>query len=91
MQAHAAIGHTIYARRVELGMTGLELARLSGVSNAYISEVEHGKKEPSSTYLALLAAPLGLTAGDILIESGRLMNEWEGYLTSVESKRTVEV
>lgn len=91
MQAHAAIGHTIYARRVELGMTGLELARSSGVSNSYLSQVEHGKREPSSRYLELLAGALGLTAGDILIESGRLMNEWEGYLTSVESKRTVEV
>jgi transcriptional regulator with XRE-family HTH domain len=91
MKARAAIGHTIYARRHDLGMTGLDLARASGVSNAYISEVEHGKKEPSSDYLALLAKGLGLTVGDILTESGRLMNEWEGYLTSVEAKRTVEV
>jgi transcriptional regulator with XRE-family HTH domain len=72
-------------------MTGLELARLSGVSNAYISQVEHGKKEPSSEYLALLAEGLRLTVGDILISAGHLMNEWEGYLTVLDSKRSVEV
>ena len=91
MKARAAIGYTIYARRHDLGMTGLELARASGVSNAYISEVEHGKKEVSSDYLALLAKGLGLTVGDILISAGHLTNEWEGYLTTVRSKRTVEV
>lgn len=91
MKANAAVGHTIYSRRVTLGMTGLELARLSGVSNAYISQVEHGKKEPSSEYLALLAEGLGLTVGDILISAGHLMNEWEGYLTVLDSKRSVEV
>lgn len=91
MKSRVAIGYTIYARRHDLGMTGLELARASGVSNAYISEVEHGKKEVSSDYLALLAKGLGLTVGDILISAGHLTNEWEGYLTTVRSKRTVEV
>jgi transcriptional regulator with XRE-family HTH domain len=76
---------------MDLGMTATELARLSGVSNAHISEVEHGKKEASSEYLAHLAAGLGLTVGQVLVEAGLLMSEWEGYLTSVESKRSVEV
>lgn len=91
MKANVAIGHTIYSLRLHRGLTAKELAARSRVSNTYISQVEHGKKEPSSAFLALFAEGLGVTVGDILIESGRLMNEWEGYLTSAESKRSVEV
>jgi len=91
MKARSAIGYTIYARRHDLGYTGLKLSALSSVSNAFISEVEHGKKEIGSEYLASIAHALGLSVGDLLIEAGRLMNEWEGCLTQVESKRSVEV
>lgn len=91
MKARAAIGYVIYARRHDLDMTATELAKKTGVSNAFISEVEHGKKEPSSEYIEILAQGVGMSVGEVLIEAGRLMREWEGYLTPAESERRVEV
>lgn len=43
------------------GLTLTELAAESGVSPQYLSEVERGRKEPSSEMIAAISGALGLT------------------------------
>ncbi|WP_150460306.1 helix-turn-helix domain-containing protein [Nesterenkonia ebinurensis] len=43
------------------GLTLTELAARSGVSAQYLSEIERGRKEPSSEMIAAITGALGLT------------------------------
>ncbi len=60
--------------REEAGNTQRELARLSGVSQGYISDLEAGKKDPRLTQAAKLARALGVLVDDLL-ESDEIGNE----------------
>ncbi|GAW28959.1 helix-turn-helix domain-containing protein [Carboxydocella sp. ULO1] len=57
------------AVRKTLGLSQARLAELSGVSQAYISELEAGSKQPTLTILDKLASALGVTVAE-LIEDG---------------------
>jgi len=55
------LGQFIAAKRSELGLTTTELAERAGVSHAYISMLEHGRrKSPSPSTLDSLARALGV-------------------------------
>lgn len=43
-----------------------ELARLSGVSRSYITEIESGIKQPSLRVAAILAATVGVQLDDLI-------------------------
>ncbi|WP_051267596.1 helix-turn-helix domain-containing protein [Nakamurella lactea] len=43
-----------------------QVAERAGISPQYLSEVERGRKEPSSEMLASICGALGLTLGDLL-------------------------
>lgn len=43
------------------GMSATELAKRSGVSNTYISSLEHGKYQPNAYTIERLAEALGMT------------------------------
>jgi DNA-binding XRE family transcriptional regulator len=60
-----ALGRQLRARRHELGETLARTASRAGVSPQYLSEVERGRKEPSSEMIAALAGALGATLGDL--------------------------
>lgn len=51
------------------GWSQSELARRSGVSQTYISELEAGKKQPTVPIVRRLAAALGVTVGDLIGEA----------------------
>jgi XRE family transcriptional regulator, stress-response regulator len=57
-------------RRIRLddGRTLREVARAANISMPYLSEIERGRKEPSSEILAGICAALGLTLVDLLNE-----------------------
>ena len=59
-------GRVIRDYREETGMTLRKLARKTGVSVAYVSEIERGKKEASSEMLEDLCSGLGLSTLDLL-------------------------
>lgn len=61
-----AIGQTIAACRAERGWSLRSLAEMSGVSLAYLSELEHGQKEPSGATLEQLARAFQLPLADLL-------------------------
>jgi len=56
-----ALGWRLRSLRQERGEKLTETASRAGVSPQYLSEVERGRKDPSSEMIAALAGALGLT------------------------------
>jgi DNA-binding XRE family transcriptional regulator len=54
--------HPIKAMRAHRGLTQVELARASGTSSVYISQIERGKRRSGRRLLAKLALALGVAA-----------------------------
>jgi transcriptional regulator with XRE-family HTH domain len=55
------LGQRLRTLRAERGETLAETAERAGISPQYLSEVERGRKEPSSEMIAALAGALGTT------------------------------
>jgi transcriptional regulator with XRE-family HTH domain len=62
------IGNVFRRLRRERGITLRELAELAQVSVPYLSEIERGRKEPSSEILAAICRALDLDLTDLLAE-----------------------
>jgi DNA-binding XRE family transcriptional regulator len=56
-----ALGQRLRALRVDQRETLSETASRAGISAQYLSEIERGRKEPSSEMIAALAGALGIT------------------------------
>jgi DNA-binding XRE family transcriptional regulator len=56
-----ALGHRLRALRLGQQETLSETAGRAGISPQYLSEIERGRKEPSSEMIAALAGALGTT------------------------------
>jgi len=63
-----AIGAALRRIRLDDGRTLREVSRAANISMPYLSEIERGRKEPSSEILAGICAALGLTLLDLLNE-----------------------
>jgi transcriptional regulator with XRE-family HTH domain len=68
----AALGGFIRAQRTASGLSLRELAERTGVSNAYLSQLEHGRHEPSLTVLSAVARALGVSLELLLARIGLL-------------------
>ena len=68
MLLRQVIGNVFRRLRRERGITLRELAELAQVSVPYLSEIERGRKEPSSEILAAICRALGLELSDLLSE-----------------------
>jgi transcriptional regulator with XRE-family HTH domain len=62
------IGAALRRIRLDDGRTLREVALTANISMPYLSEIERGRKEPSSEILAGICAALGLTLVDLLNE-----------------------
>lgn len=60
-----AVGHELRLERTEQARTLADVAGQAGVSTQYLSEVERGRKEPSSEILEAVGAALSLTLLDL--------------------------
>ncbi|WP_244928365.1 helix-turn-helix transcriptional regulator [Nocardioides sp. W7] len=60
-----AVGHELREERRRTGRTLIDVAEQAGVSMQYLSEVERGRKEPSSEILGAVAGALGLRLVDL--------------------------
>ena len=60
------IGRCLRLARLERRQTLREVAEAAGVSIGHLSEVERGRKEPSSEVLAAICLALGLDLADLL-------------------------
>lgn len=66
-QGDISLGEIIRAWRTAHGWTVTELARRTGVSKGYISQVEHSKiLQPKLEQLARIAGALGITEWDLI-------------------------
>lgn len=63
------IGHELRRAREERGERLVDVAGRAGVSPQYLSEVERGRKDPSSEMVEAIGAALDLTVADL---TGRL-------------------
>lgn len=65
-----SLGGFIRAQRRIAGLTLRQLADLADVSNAYLSQIERGKHEPSVRVLRQVAQALNVSAETILDQAG---------------------
>jgi transcriptional regulator with XRE-family HTH domain len=65
------VGEVLRRHRQEQRRTLAEVAKAACVSVQYLSEVERGRKEPSSEILAAVCDSLGIELSDLLAEVGR--------------------
>ena len=59
------IGEAVRRRREELRLTGAQLAEKAGMAPSAVSQIETGKRTPSSSSVVKLAAALGVEVGDL--------------------------
>lgn len=59
------LGRRLRERRLDLGETLARTAGRAGISPQYLSEIERGRKEPSSEMIAALTGALGTTLGEL--------------------------
>lgn len=62
-----ALGRSLRAAREEQGGRLVDIAERAGISPQYLSEIERGRKEPSSEMIAAVSGALGLGLDDLLI------------------------
>src|SRR5436190_21412598 len=72
-----ALGHVIRTQRQLAKLSLRDLAALTDLSNAYLSQVERGMHEPSVRVLRAIAEALSLPADSLLREAGLLDAEPE--------------
>ena len=63
-----ALGASLRRLRLRQGRTLRDVSAAARVSLGYLSEIERGRKEPSSELLAAICAALGLTLSDVLFD-----------------------
>lgn len=60
------VGQVLRSERIDLGRTLQQVAQRAGVSAQYLSEVERGRKDPSSEMLESICGAVGLRLADLL-------------------------
>lgn len=63
------VGPRLKAAREKAGISQYRLAKISGVSQAFISEIESGEKQPTTPVLAKLCSALGMSLADFFADT----------------------
>lgn len=63
-----AVGQLIRNIRQRQGISQIQLARMVGISNSFLSDVENGRREMSLSTLKKIAAALNTTCSALLEE-----------------------
>jgi DNA-binding XRE family transcriptional regulator len=64
------LGEQLRADRVRRGERIADVAQRAGVSPQYLSELERGKKDPSSEILSAVAGALEVTVAELTLSAG---------------------
>jgi transcriptional regulator with XRE-family HTH domain len=80
-----SIGSFIRQQRQLARLSLREMARLSSVSNAYLSQVERGLHEPSISVLRSIADALGVPLESLLTRAGVLEGDAGGAVRDTEA------
>ena len=70
------IGECLRRARQGQGRTLRDVAEAAGVSIGHLSEVERGRKEPSSEVLDAICRALGLDLADLLVAAQLELARW---------------
>ena len=73
-----AVGHELRTERQRQERTLADVAEQAGVSTQYLSEIERGRKEPSSEVLQAVAGALDLRLVDLTIRVARRLTAVRG-------------
>ncbi len=73
-----AVGRELREERRTAGRTLADVATDAGVSTQYLSEIERGRKEPSSEVLGAVAGALGLRLVDLTSRVSRQLSGISG-------------
>ncbi len=71
-RSSAAIGDFIREQREQAQVSLRQLARLAGVSNPYLSQIERGLRKPSADILQQIAKGLRISAEQLYVRAGML-------------------
>lgn len=70
-EAHSGpLGEMIRKQREVAQMTMRQLSTMAGISNPYLSQIEHGIREPSQTVLRQIARSLGMDPDELRPPAG---------------------
>ena len=70
-----AVGDTVRQKRLDRGERIIDVAKRAGIAPQYLSEIERGRKDPSSEVLSAVAGALDLGAGEV---TGRAATQMSG-------------
>jgi transcriptional regulator with XRE-family HTH domain len=88
-QALETLGALLRAERLARGLSLRELAARTGVSNAYLSELERGRHEPSLSILRAIASALDAPLGPMLVRAG-VLDDGDGQDRSIDTELAIE-
>lgn len=77
-----AIGHELRQERHSQDRTQGDVAERAGISTQYLSEVERGRKEPSSEILEAVTDALRLPLADLVLRAAGLLHPTDLTTTS---------
>jgi transcriptional regulator with XRE-family HTH domain len=77
------LGSRLRSLRADRSETLAQTAERAGISPQYLSEVERGRKEPSSEMIAALAGALGSTVADLMADTAEDLRQLTGEFTIV--------
>ena len=81
------LGHRLRALRLDQRETISETAGRAGISPQYLSEVERGRKEPSSEMIAALAGALGSTLAELTGQVAGDLHRQQGTVTDLRRQQ----
>ncbi len=77
------LGSRLRALRTDRDETLARTAERAGISPQYLSEVERGRKEPSSEMIAALAGALDVTVADLMAAAAQDLRRGTGTFAAV--------
>jgi transcriptional regulator with XRE-family HTH domain len=71
----AALGRAVQLIRAEKGLSQRQLVEATGFRQSWISDIEHGRRNPSWSSLVRLAQGLGVPASTLVIRAEKLADD----------------
>lgn len=83
------LGALLRAERLAKGLSLRDLAARTSVSNAYLSELERGRHEPSLSVLRAIASALDAPLGPMLVRAG-VLDDGEQSDRALDTETAIE-
>src|SRR5882724_9624924 len=83
------LGRRLRETREEQGSRLVDIAERAGISPQYLSEIERGRKEPSSEMIAAVTGALGVDLADLLVGIAGAVRQRHGVELAVRQRHAV--